>query len=298
MANNEDYAQASVPERLRKEIVDDAGITTAIDFIDQTESPLNTSIHFVAAISAGERTALDALMAAHAAPSVNGLLLTSDKPLDSDGLPVAANDGVASHTITIDKVDANGTPLGTGTDVVEIHLSAGCPVDSVTVTLVAGTGSFVLGPEKVVTDVDIICVDDKGTLAQGNLTVRFAGATWDGQSVETSIAEATDVVSTTSSTYVLTPGMTLTPGAGTYIVEFSGTYKNNAENSSVFASIYSNGVLVAASEREFVTKAGYTPFYSKAKVTVAAAQAIEGRYKRSSSTAKMRERQLLVTKVA
>lgn len=52
------------PDALTQEIDDDATITTALDRIDTAGDVLD--IHFVSALSAGEITALDAVVAAHA----------------------------------------------------------------------------------------------------------------------------------------------------------------------------------------------------------------------------------------
>lgn len=100
------------------------------------------------------------------------------------------------------------------------------------------------------------------------------------------IVEATGTITTTSTTDILATGMTITPPAGTYLAVFTGNIGNEDSSTSSFASIWSAGAQVAASEREATN--GSTgnegddwriPFHCEAEVTVDGAQAIEGRYR-------------------
>jgi hypothetical protein len=70
MANKETYNQAVNPHTIQGEVEADPGVTTAIDHIDTVAggSPV-CDIHFTTAISGGEKTALDAVMAAHSVGS-------------------------------------------------------------------------------------------------------------------------------------------------------------------------------------------------------------------------------------
>ncbi len=126
-----------------------------------------------------------------------------------------------------------------------------------------------------------------------------------GSSPVGDIAEATNEISTTSSSYVLAASMTLTPASGTYLVWFSGVCQHSVHIERLSTAIYSGGSLVSASEREWsgyqsqTPPPGYSPFATYAKVTVNGSEAIEGRFKEmDAGTARLRQRQLMILKVA
>jgi len=115
------------------------------------------------------------------------------------------------------------------------------------------------------------------------------------------IVEATGAVTTTSSTDVLVTSMTITPASGTYLVWFSGAGGNTgSENVSAF-SIWSAGSQVASSERlEALAKDEPTSsrnYCCVARVTVNGSQAIEGRFRADSGTARTTTRNLMILKV-
>ena len=64
------------------------------------------------------------------------------------------------------------------------------------------------------------------------------------------IQQATATGSTTesSATFQVISGMTITPGAGSYLVWFSGSWENDSNNRVIFLAIFENGVEVAQSE--------------------------------------------------
>jgi len=169
-----------------------------------------------------------------------------------------------------------------GTDVNAIHVSTASEISGIT--------------EKTnPVAADLLVIEDS---AAGNAKKRI---TIGNIPIATSIAEATGEITTSSVTDVLATTMTLTPGAGTYIVRFSGSFALDNNNRSTFATIYANGVLVAASERErFGLNAdSFVPFACDARVTVAAGQAIEGRWRvdDAGDVGTMRERTLVLEKV-
>ena len=97
-------------------------------------------------------------------------------------------------------------------------------------------------------------------------------------------ASATTDTTTTSATDVAVAGMTLTPGAGDYLVWFSGSIENNVtgSNETDYVSLYVNGVQVAHTEREVTSDGSLEnmsiPVGFEARVTgVGAADAIEVR---------------------
>lgn len=104
---------------------------------------------------------------------------------------------------------------------------------------------------------------------------------------------------TTSATDVLMSGMTTTPGAGNYMVWFSGDVSNGSNNTDVYTSLYVGGTQVSGSER-YYRRGNQTisnSFASMARVTVNGAQAIEGRWRTSGGTASCINRQLYFMQV-
>lgn len=118
--------------------------------------------------------------------------------------------------------------------------------------------------------------------------------------LDSTIAEATANTTVVSAVDVLVASMTITPAAGTYLVWFSSTVESSSIVDTMFMSIYSGGVQVAASEREIdsLSLNESVGFCCMAKVTVNGAQAIEGRWRNNAiGTATMHERQLMILRV-
>ena len=114
-------------------------------------------------------------------------------------------------------------------------------------------------------------------------------------------ATATATTTTTSATDVQISGMTLTPGAGDYLVDFSSSMKDSSAG-DVYFSIYVNGVQVAHSERYYYVEASFTasslPVATHAYVSgVGAGQVIEVKWRRSAGTVSALQRTLTVQKV-
>ena len=114
------------------------------------------------------------------------------------------------------------------------------------------------------------------------------------------IAAAVDDDTTISATDVLVDSMTLTPGAGTYLVWFSGSIEHSANNEDITGSIYVGGVLDTDSERLWhrggAQAAIVTSHISPGKVVVNGSQAIEGRWRTTDATATMHQRSLIILK--
>jgi hypothetical protein len=115
-------------------------------------------------------------------------------------------------------------------------------------------------------------------------------------------ASATADTTTISATDELVSGMTLTPGAGDYLVWFSGSVEGSTANSWQYVSIYQNGSQVAHSEREIHTETSIPstsfPVASHALITgLGASQAIEIQWRTTAATATMHERTLVVQKI-
>ena len=93
-------------------------------------------------------------------------------------------------------------------------------------------------------------------------------------------ANAVSEVTTTLDTDTVIPGMTITPGAGTYLAEFASAAAVNKNARTVFVSLYVNGVQVALTEREAGGQSNNVGgIVFTAEVTVADAQAIDVRWR-------------------
>ena len=115
-------------------------------------------------------------------------------------------------------------------------------------------------------------------------------------------ATATIDTTTISATDELVSGMTLTPGAGDYLVWFSGSVEGTASNSTQFVSIYQNGSKVNHSEREIHSEGSIAPnsfpVATHAHITsLGASQPIEIRWRTTAPTATMHQRTLVVQKI-
>lgn len=104
---------------------------------------------------------------------------------------------------------------------------------------------------------------------------------------------------TSSSSDVAVPSMTLTPGAGTYFVFFTSDWSNSGNNASQFASCYANGVKVGNSERQYArsTTSKRDGLAINCFATVDDAQAIEVRWRVSNGTGTIGNRTLTLLRV-
>jgi hypothetical protein len=119
-------------------------------------------------------------------------------------------------------------------------------------------------------------------------TVAASGITY-------SSVNAAGSITTASTTDIVVTGMTITPGAGTYLAMFATDGSNNLGSNS-FASIYQNAVQVANSERVFALSTDTV--VTDAICTVTAGQAIDVRWRASANTATMGNRILTLIKLS
>lgn len=117
-------------------------------------------------------------------------------------------------------------------------------------------------------------------------------------SVINQATSVTDAV-TISTTDVVITGMTVTPGAGDYLVFFTGAVENTGFGDPVTISIYTNGSQIAASVVKSESFGGMSnPIGSNAFITnLGAGQAIEVKWKVSNGTGTCHQRTLIVQKV-
>jgi len=110
---------------------------------------------------------------------------------------------------------------------------------------------------------------------------------------------ATNDITTTSTSDVVVTGMTVTPGAGDYLVFFTGSLENTNANKQGTVSIYSNGVQIAASEIQSQMPANRpVPISTNAYITgLGAGQAIDIRWNVVGNTGTFHQRTLIVQRV-
>ncbi len=102
----------------------------------------------------------------------------------------------------------------------------------------------------------------------------------------------TTSISTTSTNYVVMTSMTLTPPAGTYLVDGRSTVTATSNNRTVSMAIYSDGVIVSGSQTEsfirtgsgFLTNTDIESLVNDAVVTVNGSQAVDLRWKTTGGT--------------
>jgi hypothetical protein len=182
---------------------------------------------------------------------------------------------------------------------------------------------FVAQPEMqfgIAANPTFVVADSYSSFRNGNVGIGIAQATQKLQVVGTVLATTfsgsgagltniaisrNEVYSAATATNTLAAGtvvmtsMTLTPGAGTYLVMFNSSADHSVANTLITISIYANGVQVANSIRTFqVPLTG-----SKASIattgfaTVAAAQAIDIRWSTAADTASVYNRGLYLLRV-
>jgi hypothetical protein len=152
-----------------------------------------------------------------------------------------------------------------------------------------GTGTANAGQHWVLTTADPI-------------TINATGQTWTQHQPNTRYFEvnASGSITTTSTSDVLVTSMTLTPGAGTYMVMFTSDWSNNTSGAIMTVSCYQNGSLAGNSQRQY-SRAATTMTVGvvvSCIATVAAGQAIDIRWRTTTGTGTMGSRSLSLIKVA
>lgn len=115
-----------------------------------------------------------------------------------------------------------------------------------------------------------------------------------------STVSANAAATTTSTTPVLLTEMTITPGAGTYMVVFGSDFTLGSNSQFITTSIYINGVQDSGSTRS----AGVIATNARVVITtfavavVAAGQTIEGRWQVNSGTGTSTNRSLRLVRIA
>ena len=115
---------------------------------------------------------------------------------------------------------------------------------------------------------------------------------------------STDATSTTSSTsYVVIDSMTVTPIAGTWWVSFSSSGNGSAQNADLDFAIFMDGSVVSGTTRRNGHQSGQQnkdtvrPMHTQAIIATTGTEVIDVRYKTSSGTFSVYERNLILVRV-
>ena len=130
------------------------------------------------------------------------------------------------------------------------------------------------------------------------ITNTAGGITIANEPVITQVSATADVTTTSTSDVVIS-GMSITPGAGDYLVFFTGSVENTNNNKQETVSIYKNGVQIAASVIQGNATGGSAiPVASNAYITgLGAGQAIDVRWNVTGNTGTFHQRTLIVQRV-
>lgn len=113
-------------------------------------------------------------------------------------------------------------------------------------------------------------------------------------------ASDTNTVSTTSTTDVLIPSMSIAPTAGTYLAMFSATVTNLDNNESVFCSLWVGGAKIVHTDREITDlNNDWDSVSMQSIITLNGAEDVEARFRTSAGgESQVRERTLTVVQIS
>lgn len=212
----------------------------------------------------------------------------------SSSTPVTIGSTIGASALLLNSGTGNITlqPAGTGTTGA-VQIGAG------------GSGSTT--PDLFKLDVKSDTGDPTGTNGsiyynQASSTFRcYENSVWRDCLTQPSSATATADTTTTSTTDVALNSMSLTPGAGGYIVSFTGSEQSAGQTDTITVSIYKNGTQIAASEvsqrAPNQTNNSFNVSTSAYITGLAAGQTIDVRWRTSAGTATMHQRTLIVDRV-
>lgn len=222
----------------------------------------------------------------------------SDATLDDSGDPRDPNAHSGSHE--------NG-----GADEISVAGLSGVLADAQTPA--AHKDSHKLGGGDAFLSTDLLDAVVRRLRETGGPTDLLLGAVADGQNLRrsgTSIvgasppsgqqATATSTTSTTSSSLTPISGMSITPGAGTYLAWFSSSFYNSGASNAGQIAIFVGGSEQVHSRRWYSVPAAnvYLVMSTLVYVTVGAGQAIDVRWRTAGGTFYCEERALMLLKIA
>jgi hypothetical protein len=159
------------------------------------------------------------------------------------------------------------------------------------------SGVAVYVSEGTVSAGDVFILSTPDTITLNTTSLTFTRLRTKTRHLETNAA---GTITTTSTTDTLVTGMTLTPGAGTYLVFFSSDWQNGTNNASNFATIYAGGTAVANSARQYTRPNALirVGVMVSGVATVTDGQSIEIRWRVSAGTGTMGNRSLMLIQVS
>jgi len=102
------------------------------------------------------------------------LKLTSDGAADFDSVVAVDADGIATHTITVQKIDEDGADVTTGSEAIRILSTTAITISDANPSLTNGTVQITIGPSNDVCDIEITAADPATTMRRGKpLKIRF-----------------------------------------------------------------------------------------------------------------------------
>ena len=219
----------------------------------------------------------------------------------------ANSDGVAATVARADHVHAHGDQTVGTLHAVTSSTAAGFQPQSNLAAAVAPTvnddssAGYVIGSRwiNITTQTEYVCVASTVGAAVWIITSSSTIATGSGTEVS-----ATTDTSTTSVTYTQMADMTSTPAVGTYLVTFSASGNSSSGLAQATYAIHVAAAVVQRSERNLAwngashTNSFETALHSQAIVTVTGAQVVDVRYKTSTGTFTVHERNLVFLKLA
>lgn len=107
-----------------------------------------------------------------------------------------------------------------------------------------------------------------------------------GAGASPAASDATGGGSTGSVAHVLVPGLTITPGAGSYLVWYTGMFSTTVAGAGArqcAVQIFANAVAQGVETISIIDETNPRTFARYAKVTVADGQAIEGRFRTANA---------------
>jgi hypothetical protein len=141
---------------------------------------------------------------------------------------------------------------------------------------------------------------DTSTVSAEGVSTSFARADHTHNTVlVNSVTSATDAPTTTSTTDVQVPNMSVTPVAGTYLVMFAGSTLNSGNGAERnFFNLYSGGVVIPYSEQRIgISGAAASAVNIQAITTVNGSQAIQAFWRVIAGTGTIYQRSLIITRI-
>jgi hypothetical protein len=261
------------------------------DSLEASPAP-NLSVGFTDALSAGEITTLDGVIAAHPGPPaslVDGDSTILEDVSGSPGLPVVDGSQLTGVIGIQGPAGADGDVTWEGAWVSQ-NYTANQAVGYLGESYVCKLNTVASEVPTDATYWDLMA--SKGDVgADGPATLPFCD-----------VAHEQGQIATTSTSHILATGMTLTPPAGTYAVTFAAAGVHATGSSDdVYTQIYADGV--AQGVEMFFRRGGNQgdnigSLTAVAKVVVNGSQAIEGRWRQSGGTGQMQGRSLMLMEVS